>query len=366
MAETSTALKNWFDRRAAILLADLVEPHTPGFERKRFLRRATRGLSKLEMMERVRQMSDALRKELPADTTDMLTVVTDSLPPVPTERGELLWPLGQLIADHGTDDFDTAMDAMIALTQRFTSEFAIRPFLLEEPELVLERLLGLTDHPSAHVRRWCSEGSRPRLPWGARAHALVKDPTPILPILEALKDDPEEYVRRSVANNLNDIAKDHPALVVKIAKRWWKGASPDRRRLVKHALRSLIKAGDPGALGILGYRKPTKLRAALAVSPKRTKIGSSVSLAVDLFNGSRRDQPLLVDYRVHYVKKRGEARPKVFKWKELRLSAGESTTLSKEHPMRVTSIRPLYPGKHRVELLVNGISVAEASFTLAV
>ena len=369
MAERK-AFKEYFDRDAVRAIADQVAPHVPGFDRSRFLRRAGRDLASLEMMDRVRQISDALHQELPGDTAEAMAALTASLPPTLPDceqvtDGYLQWPIGQLIADHGADDFDASFDAMIALTQRFSSEFAVRPFLIAEPARVIERLMALTDHPSPHVRRWCSEGIRPRLPWGQRVHALEADPSPILPILEALKDDPEEYVRRSVANTLNDIAKAHPALVVRIAARWWRGASTNRQRLVRHALRTLIKAGDPGALAVLGYGPPKALTASLSVSPDQVTIGESVTLSLTLKNGSKDPQALLLDYQVHYVKADGSARPKVFKWKELALEPGSVATPTKKHSMRRTTIRPLHAGQHRVEVLANGEVVAGATFSLA-
>ncbi len=361
------AFKDYFDRAAVRSLADQFEPHVTAFDRKRFVQRACRGLAELEMMARVRQIADALRRELPDDTAAAMAAVTASLPaPLPdceqVTDGYLQWPVGQLIADHGQDDFDASFQAMIELTQRFSSEFAVRPFLIAEPERVITRLMELTDHPSPHVRRWCSEGVRPRLPWGQRAHSLERDPSPILPLLEALKDDPEEYVRRSVANTLNDIAKSKPALVVSIAERWWKGASKNRRRLVRHALRTLIKNGDRGALAVLGYGPPRALEASLEVSPAEVSIGGSALLTLSLTNASNRPQPLLLDYQVHYVKADGSARPKVFKWRELTLEG--DTTLTKKHSMRTATIRTLYVGEHRVEVLANGEVVAEASFRL--
>ena len=149
------------------------------------------------------------------------------------------------------------MTAMIELTQRFSSEYAVRPFVERYPEATFKRLLALTDDPSPHVRRWCSEGTRPRLPWGAKLHHLVADPSPIWPILEALKDDDELYVRRSVANNLNDIGKDHAALVVERCQAWLEDGNAQRDWTVKHGLRSLVKDGDPGALAVMGYGPPS-------------------------------------------------------------------------------------------------------------
>ena len=158
------------------------------------------------------------------------------------------------VARHGLDHFEDSMRAQHALTQLFTAEYSIRAFLEKHPGATLARLREWTADPSHHVRRLVSEGTRPRLPWAPRLRAFQKDPRPVLELLELLKDDPELYVRRSVANNLNDIGKDHPALLTAVAKRWLRGASPERRWIVSHALRSAVKRADAGALGALGYR----------------------------------------------------------------------------------------------------------------
>lgn len=361
------AFKDWFDRDAARALGAQLRAVSPGFDEARFFARATEGIDDLEMMDRVRRFSSALRAELPDDMEAGLRIVTESLPPIldgtdSVTHGYLQWPIGQLIADHGVEHLDASWEAMIALTQRLTSEFAIRPFVERYPDEVFARLQALTGHESAHVRRWCSEGIRPRLPWGKRLDALVADPSPIFPVLEALKDDPSLYVRKSVANCLNDVAKDHPEAVLAIAARWMEGASEERAWVVKHALRTLVKAGDPRALEVLGFGPPKGLTASLSVSPERVAIGEHVTLSLTIESAVRCE--LLVDYRVHYRKSNGEARPKVFKWKTLSVRAGETASLTKKQPMRVTTIRPLYPGEHVVDVQVNGVVLAESRFSL--
>ena len=363
-----TAFKEYFDRAAARALAEQVAAVDPRFDSAAFVRKATRGLAKLEFADRVRSFSEALAAQLPGSPRSLQTL-TRSLPdPLPdadsVTDGFLQWPIGQYIADHGLEHFEASMTAMIELTQRFSSEFAVRPFVEQYPERTFERLLELTGHDSVHVRRWCSEGTRPRLPWGRKLRALVADPSPIWPIVDALKDDPELYVRRSVANNLNDIAKDHPQLVVKRCRQWSRKSNAARDSLIAHALRTLIKAGDPDALAVVGFGPVTKLEAELRVAPRRVRIGDGIELIATLTNGARRRQRLLVDFAVHYVRRKGEPSAKVFKWTQRELAAGESLELTKAVAMRTTRIRALYPGKHRVELQVNGSRVAQTSFTL--
>lgn len=363
--EPRRPFKDYFDREAAQALADQLQ-RAVAIDRSGFLRRATRRLRELEMMDRVRQFSAAMRWALPAKIPTALQLLTKSLPPpLPNcERvtdGYLQWPVGQFIADYGTEHFEPSFEAMVELTQRFSSEFAIRPFVIRDPSRTFERLTRLTDHDSPHVRRWCSEGVRPRLPWGTRIDALVDDPAPILPILDALKDDPEEYVRRSVANNLNDIAKDHPALVVQTVRKWM---AKKRRRLIEHALRTLIKDAYGPALELLGYGPPERISARLDISPKRAKIGESVTLSAVLENRNPTTRHLLVDYVVHYRKASGKALPKVFKWKQVAVPAQGALTLKKKQHFRPTTIRPLYPGRHEVELQVNGVSLAQTRLSL--
>lgn len=363
------AFKDWFDRTAAQRLASQVADVQPGFDQKRFVRLAARNLKGLEFAGRVRQFSDALRATLPDSIPAALHVLTRSLPPEQPDAesvtdGWLQWPVGQFIADHGLNHFDASMSAMVELTKRFSSEFAVRPFVEQRPRETFARLQSLTDHPNQHVRRWCSEGTRPRLPWGKKLRALVSDPSPIWPIVEALKDDDELYVRRSVANNLNDIAKDHPMAVVRRCKAWSRHSTTGRDWIVKHALRSLVKAGDPDALAVVGFAPPKKLSAELWVRPKQIAVGSAVQLTAQLTSTLGRAQDLLVDYAVHYVRQGGKTAAKVFKWTRVRLPARGQLTVEKRHAMRLTTIRALYPGVHRLELQVNGVRMATATFKL--
>jgi len=254
---------------------------------------------------------------------------------------------------------------MTELTRRFSAEFAVRPFVEKYPEKTVSRLLELTNHECPHVRRWCSEGTRTRLPWGRKLNHLIENPTPIWPILEALKDDPELYVRRSVANSLNDLTKDHPRPVLLRVKQWSKTASDERQWLINHALRGLIKQGDSAALAVCGYSKPNQIDAGFELSPKKISVGDNVRLKATLRNNSKKSQSLLVDYVVHYVRKASASGEKVFKWKKLSLGPGEVFQIEKNHPMRETTIRALYPGIHKVELQVNGFRVGKDQFRLA-
>lgn len=373
----SQPFKDYFSRSAAREIAQRIHAVHPDFKSRTFVSRASKGLEELEMMGRVGLFADTLHDTLPESVPEALRVLVASLPEpfpfeaVPREEGALssgfvLWPYGEYVRRYATQHFDEAMDAMEALTQRFTSEFAVRPFVSADAARVIARFLGLVDHPSEHVRRWCSEGLRPRLPWGEKLADLCADPAPILPVLEALKDDPSLYVRRSVANTLGDISKDHPDLAVRVAKRWKRGASPERQWVVRHSLRTLVKAGHPGALEVYGFAAPRHLDVELEVSPKKISAGGSVELKLQLKNRSKKAVALLVDFRIHYMNKSKDPSPKVFKWKELELAAGESIELKKKRVIKAASIRPIFSGHHAVDVQINGKVFGDAGFRLKV
>ncbi len=367
--EEKKAFKHWFDRAAAKELAGQIAAVYPEFDQQKFIRHCCKNLSSLEFHARVKQFSQAMELSLPDDYRKSASILQKSLPAILPDceavtDGWLQWPVGQFIADNGLPHFAESMDAMHALTQRFSAEFAVRPFVEHQQDATFSHLYQLLDDPSSHVRRWCSEGTRTRLPWGSKLHKLIADPSPIWPILDALKTDDELYVRRSVANNLNDLSKDHPDAVLNRCKSWSKEADEKTTWVIKHGLRGLIKAGNPRALSIIGYKKPDKIVATLKVSPVKVSIGGSALMTASIENQSARRQELMIDYLVYYKGKRDSDRCKVFKWKTISIAAKDKLTLEKKHPMKMTTIRALYGGKHRLELQVNGEIVANGSFTL--
>ncbi|MCC5841964.1 MAG: hypothetical protein JJT96_17750 [Opitutales bacterium] len=367
--EKRKAYKDWFDAAAADSLARQIAAVHPKFPRKAFLGLALTNIDALGFHARVEQFSRALQATLPEDTPTALAILTESLPPVlpDTEAvtdGWLQWPVGHFIGAQGLPHFEEAMVAIRELTRRFTSEFAIRPFIAAHPEKALARLLEWTTDTCPHVRRLCSEGSRPRLPWGAHLVALIADPSPALPILDALKDDPSLYVRRSVSNHLNDIARDHPAAALSIAKAWSRRATAERQWVIRRGLRNLIKAGDQSALTLLGYAPPEGIQTVFEVLPGEISVGESVRIRLTLENTGTAPVRLLLDYAVTYVRRVARTGRKVFKWTTEELQPGQRKTLEKSHPMRPTSVRALYPGKHYVEIQINGVSLERAVFQL--
>jgi hypothetical protein len=196
-------------------------------------------------------------------------------------------------------------------------------------------------------------------------HRFVEDPSPVIALLEMLRDDPSEMVRRSVANNLNDIAKDHPARVVELCQAWSADATRERTKLIRHALRSLVKGGEPGALEILGFSSDVDVEvSSIEVSPAQVRLGEAVTLKFAVASRVDRPQQLNIDYALHFVKKSGQRAPKVFKLKTMLLGAKQRVEVAKQHPMREVTTRTYYPGRHTIELLVNGKPMGQAEFEL--
>ena len=352
----------------------------PGFDRTAFEARASSGLASLEMKARAMQMADALEATLPADFDAAACAIEHALaPPWPDDRlgsddpcldgleGWALWPVGEFIARRGLAQPDRALQALHALTQRFTAEFAIRPLIVAHPDTVFTTLQRWTTDPSAHVRRLVSEGSRPRLPWGLRLQALVADPQCTAPLLAALQDDPSAYVRRSVANHLNDIAKDHPQRVVAWVDAHLPGASPQRQALLRHASRSLIKQGHPAMLAAWGLGQALQGTAALAIDRGTGavyQVGDAMRLTVTLNSTARQPQRLVVDYAVHHVKADGSRRAHVFKGWTLDLAAGDTRSMTKTHSLRRVTTRRYHAGLHALDLRINGQVQATLEFEL--
>lgn len=338
------------------------------FDTAAFLQQVQPGYESLELMARGQRIALALQAHLPKDVPRALGVLVDSMdPPMGLDAaGEpdagdrpysafLYLPHSIYIGTHGLPHFEAAMATQHALTQRFTAEFCIRPYLLHHQQATLARLRDWAQDDNAHVRRLVSEGTRPRLPWAPRLPAFQANPQLALPLLHALKDDPSSYVRRSVANHLGDIAKDHPDLAVDTARTWLQGAPAPREALVRHGLRFLIKRGDAGALDALGVGHAVALdvRAARVV-PARARIGDKVRIEAELHNPTPQAQRVLADLKVHYVKAHGGAAPKVFKLQTLDIPPGATVSVGKTLSLQQMTTRTHYPGAHQVELVLNG------------
>jgi 3-methyladenine DNA glycosylase AlkC len=368
MAES---LKTFFDKEVVRRIAAMLRGAHPTLPERRFIAEASQGLDALELMDRARHIMRAMHRALPEDFEHAARILEDSLGP-PLDRTEgygmslfLYLPHVLYVAEHGLAHFEPAMRLQHALTQRFSAEFCIRPYLERYPRETLARLRQWAGDANVHVRRLVSEGTRPRLPWAPRLRSFQQDPRPVLELLELLKDDPELYVRRSVANNLNDIGKDHPALLVATCERWSKGAAPERQWIIRHALRSAVKRGEARALALLGFEGPAALEVTATFHPRRVRLGQSVQVRLHVANRSPERQRAMVDMAVHFVKANGTTRPKVFKVRKVDLAPGASSTLEKTVSLEALTTRQHYPGAHRVDALVNGTATPVGVFTVS-
>ncbi len=343
-------------------LACAVAGAYPRFERADFLRAVTEQLGPLELKERVRLISEQLHEHLPLSFPDAVGVVRRAAGE-PTLRGMVCWSLLQFVEDHGLDHFEESLAALHELTERWSAEFAIRPFLQRYPEATLERLRSWTSDGNPHVRRLVSEGTRTRLPWGQRLPAFIANPDPVFALLEQLRDDDELYVRRSVANNLNDLSKDHPARVIKVLQRWTGSGKEHRLWMARHALRTLLKQGNADALQALGYGPPS-VRLERLMVPDAVRFGDALLIEVEIASTAKKAQRLMIDFAIHHVKKNGARTAKVFKWSKRELAPGAKLALAKRHPFKPISTRRFYPGLHAVEVLVNGQRTGMCEFEL--
>lgn len=371
------ALVTRYGLEVAQRIAAMLNPVHAAFDGAAFVAEATPGYEALGLMARGSHLARVLRRHLPDDFEAAVDVLLASVrhanagaAPAAVGAGDSLssfvyLPYTCLVAEFGLAHFDASMRAQHALTQLFTAEFSIRPFLERHPEATLARLTQWARDPSEHVRRLVSEGTRPRLPWGRRLQAFQHDPAPVIGLLELLKDDVSLYVRRSVANNLNDIGKDHPDVLLATAHRWLQQPTPHRRWVVERALRSLVKAADPGALALLGFASTPQVRlTGVSIAPAAPRIGESVRWAFALHNTAAHRQEWLVDCGVHYVKANGSTSLKVFKLQRVAVAPGAQVVLAKKLSLAPMTTRLHHPGVHRVDVRINGEVLPLGSFDL--
>ena len=354
-------LKEWFNEARYRAIAAELRVIAPKFDEKTFLALTLEGLAERSLMQRLNQCAVAVEQALPGSFQQKVRVLQKLAPKIGHEFVSIF--LCDFVATFGREDFDFSLEALRFFTVFGSAEFAVRPFIVADQARALKTLREWASHPDEKVRRLASEGSRPRLPWGMRLSALVRDPSPTLAILEALKDDESLFVRRSVANHLNDITKDHPEFVLVRLEAWDLGRE-HLRWIAKQACRTLIKRGHPRALKLFGFGKKAEVAASLQASPQRLALGERLTLTAVITSTSRQSQRLAVDYVIHYVKARGVSAEKVFKWTEVDLPARGTLELSKSQVIRDFTTRKHHPGKHRVELQINGQRVAEAAFVL--
>ena len=367
MAEETAAapaLKEIFNRDRFEHIAAQAKAVAPRFDAELYVAEATKNLEALGIMQRMRQGAAALKTAYPVGYPQALEALYKLAPRIGHSFASLVLP--EYVAIYGRHDFERSMDALRFFTPFGTSEAAIRPFLEDDLQRALAVMLRWTDDENDHVRRLASEGCRPRLPWSSQLKQVIADPELTWPILDALKADSSLYVRKSVANHLNDIAKDHPGWLLDRLEAWPQDDA-NTKWIIKHALRTLIKQGEPRALALIGAGGEAKVSVeGFSVAPNKVKLGGHVTISADIASASNKAQQIVVDYAVHYVKSNGSTSRKVFKLKQFELPAGGRQPLSIKRAIRDFTTRKHYPGTHNVELMANGKTVAEGAFELVV
>lgn len=329
---------------------------------------AADALSDLSLRERADLLRDAILADVPGDFAVLARTVRAARDRDPEFTGWMIWPVTSAVATRGvaegTDAFDDAMQLLAELTGRLTAEFAIRILLRHDLDRALATMLAWTGSPDEHVRRLASEGARPYLPWAVRVPEILARPGATIPILDALCLDESEYVRRSVANHLNDLSRDHPALVVETAERWSEAGTASTPALVRHALRTLVKRGDPGALAVLGFA-PANIEID-GPHLDRTVVDWSgeVRFSAVLRNAGAETARIAVDYVLHHRRANGRLSPKVFKLTTAELAPGEERRVERTHSFRPITTRRYYPGEHGIALQVNGTATPLVAFDL--
>lgn len=359
-----------FNSDKVAYLAGLLADSLRDFDRERFERSVMERMPDLELKERVALIAEVLADHLDPNFEIAASQIRAALPPPldPTRSdddfGDFIFaPFGKYIEGHGIAHHETAMSLLRELTMRFSMEGSVRPFIDQRPEETLSLFHAWARDDNYHVRRLVSESTRPRLPWSPRISLAVDEPIPLLDILHA---DPTRYVTRSVANHLNDVSKIEPGLVIECLQRWRKRGSQDPAELSwieKHSLRTLVKAGDEATMSFLGFSPDPEVNGELTIHTPEVRPGATLSFSVVM--KAKRDEALIVDYVIDFVRKNGSTSPKVFKLKRLSIPAGESTTLTKRHPLRANaSTYTLHPGSHRLTVMANGKTMATSEFAV--
>lgn len=369
MAEQSL-MKDGLGRAAIARIGNSLAQVIPQFDARAFEADARRGLDQLELKARVHHLIDVLHRhyDLPfkklSNYLQHLPEVWDRGSAADNKAGFAAWPVIDYVAVHGLAHPKEALHTLEKLTPLFSAEFAIRPFIQQHPDFTYAKLVDWCDHPSEHVRRLASEGSRPRLPWGMRLPQFIHNPEPLLGILQKLKTDESLYVRRSVANNLNDISKDNPEWMIKLCAAWLADSHEHTNWIVKHAMRSLVKAGDARVFPLLGYAaKPSVTLSDIKLAKHTIALGDALEFNCTL-SGGKRAQHVVVDYVIYFMKSNGKLAPKVFKLKNIALAANETVVISKRHSFKPITTRRYYTGAHQVAIQINGTEIARREFEL--
>lgn len=364
--------KNLFNKEVVARIGRALKKQWPLFNYASFIKNSERELLPLELKERVAFITARLKSHLPDDPNVSIALLVATLKQVDKNDEGLehfaVWPLTHYVALYGLEHFDLSLNALLQMTKVFTSEFAVRPFFVKDELRTLKFMKACARHENEHVRRWASEGSRPLLPWGQKLHSFVSNPNASWEILEQLKNDPSEYVRKSVANHLNDHSKNHPDFVIEKLMIWHrqKDKTAQLEWVIKHASRSLIKKGHKKAFLFHGVESAKIKMHHQKILTKKIKLGEVLKVEVTLENLSKKSAKIILDHELHLLKANGSHGIKVFKGKKISLEAGEKSKVEMTIPLKAVSTRVYYSGKQYWNIKINGESAPPLTFDLVV
>ncbi len=371
--ETGFQFRNVFNKKVVTRFAIRLSQSWPSFDEKGFLDSILPTLNELQYGERSALITDALYQFLPKSYHQAVKILLNALEPELEQNnlsgynGFIIIPQTRYVSKYGIEHYDLSMNALYEMTKRFSAEGDLGYFIESEPEKTLKILRTWAHDSNCHVRRLVSEGTRPRLPLGRQLKMFQKDPKPVIELLELLKTDQELYVRRSVANNLNDIAKDNPQIIVNTLKEWQKIKNKGTQWIISHAARTLVKQGNKDALELLGYTAAPQIEVSkINLNPTKIKMGQELTIHLSIESKQDSPQNLMIDYLVHFVKANGKTAPKVFKISKKQIKPFEKLSIVKKHKFMPLSTRKFYSGVHSIELLINGDKYHKTPFHLEI
>ncbi|MDR6226872.1 DNA alkylation repair protein [Desmospora profundinema] len=356
-------LKNRYNSLFFKEFSSVVKRAYPSFDDARFMDRIfDQEWEHREFKQRMRHVTHCLHATMAMNYSDAVSLLM-SIAEKCRGLEYLFFP--DYVEVYGLADWECSMAALERFTAFSSAEFAVRRFMMHSPARMMSQMVDWARHPDHHVRRLASEGCRPRLPWAKPIPFLREDPAPVLPILETLKADESEYVRKSVANHINDISKDHPGLVLDLARQW-AGSHPRTDWILKHGCRTLLKKGNREALDLFGFYAPAHVTVNnLSLKNRQIRLGDSLEFTFQLCNQASSPQHIRLEYAIDYVKAKGSTSRKVFKISEKSYPSGRTEVVRRQRFKDLTT-RKHYEGWHRLAVIVNGHSLAEETFYLSV
>jgi 3-methyladenine DNA glycosylase AlkC len=354
-------LKEMFNLKFYQLLATQIKTVRSQFNEKQFLAEVTEGIENRSLNQRLRHTTRVLKGHLPSEFREAIRILNEVIPNMPTGYTTLIFP--DYVGQFGLNDFEIAMEALSYYTQFGSSEFAIREFLNNDFDKTIAIMQQWSQSSNHHVRRLASEGCRPRLPWATALPKLKKNPEPILPILHQLKTDPSEYVRRSVANNLNDIAKDNPEICIEIAKNW-KGISKETDGIIKHGCRTLLKQGNQAVLKLFGLDASQISVSEFRIHNPIVAIGNYLEFSFSVCNHSNEAQTVRLEYAIYYLRQNQQLSKKVFKITERIIEPNQIMTIVRKQSFKIITTRKFYLGTQKLSIQINGEEKMTSTFEL--